>query len=277
VIFDSGFEDWSPVWALVQPSVARWTQACSYDRAGAGFSSPGTMPRTSVQIARDLHAALGSAGVKAPYILVGHAFGGDNVRTFAQLFPGDTAALVLVEADVPTDRGSTGTIDYLRRCRAAIDAGAPLPPLETPPGEPPRTCAQQFFRGLPESQWSTELNASLLAIARTNVALYDAAMSEMEQMPADKAWLEQNEKPLGARPVRILSSGHHGIHHFDPAQALRADERKYQDEVELAQSEWLDLSSDAKQLSVDHSGEYIPFDRPGQVIDAIRDAYVHSH
>jgi hypothetical protein len=42
VVFDSGWEDWAPVWAIVQAQVARWTQACSYDRAGAGFSDPGT-------------------------------------------------------------------------------------------------------------------------------------------------------------------------------------------------------------------------------------------
>src|SRR5262249_54543232 len=48
VVFDSGWEDWAPVWTIVQPEVARFTRACSYDRAGAGFSDPGPMPRTSV-------------------------------------------------------------------------------------------------------------------------------------------------------------------------------------------------------------------------------------
>src|SRR5580658_7868096 len=48
VVFDSGWEDWAPVWTIVQPEVARWTRACSYDRAGAGFSDPGPLPRTSV-------------------------------------------------------------------------------------------------------------------------------------------------------------------------------------------------------------------------------------
>ncbi|MBV9902646.1 MAG: hypothetical protein JOZ90_16375, partial [Alphaproteobacteria bacterium] len=54
VVFDSGFEDWAPAWAVVQPLVARFTRACSYDRAGSGFSDPGPMPRTSVRIADEL-------------------------------------------------------------------------------------------------------------------------------------------------------------------------------------------------------------------------------
>src|SRR5579885_2903165 len=29
VVFDSGFEDWAPAWAVVQPRVARFTRACS--------------------------------------------------------------------------------------------------------------------------------------------------------------------------------------------------------------------------------------------------------
>jgi pimeloyl-ACP methyl ester carboxylesterase len=113
VVFDSGWEDWAPVWTIVQPEVAKWTRACSYDRAGAGFSDAGPMPRTSVRIADELHGALHNAGVKGPYILVGHAFGGDNVRTFADRYMAETAGLVLVEADVggPDEhRGDARTI-----------------------------------------------------------------------------------------------------------------------------------------------------------------------
>src|SRR4051812_13220648 len=34
VLFEAGGGDWSVVWTLVQPRVARDTRACSYDRAG---------------------------------------------------------------------------------------------------------------------------------------------------------------------------------------------------------------------------------------------------
>ena len=66
VVFESGWEDWAPAWAIVQPRIAKWTRACSYDRAGAGFSDPGPMPRTSVRIADELHSALHNASVKGP-------------------------------------------------------------------------------------------------------------------------------------------------------------------------------------------------------------------
>ena len=46
VLFDSGLSDWSSIWALVQPAVAKRMQACSYDRAGMGYSDPSETPRT---------------------------------------------------------------------------------------------------------------------------------------------------------------------------------------------------------------------------------------
>src|SRR5690349_21365164 len=99
VVFDSGWGDWAPAWSKVQPEVAKWTRACSYDRAGTGFSDPGPMPRTSVHIAEELRTALRRAGIGGPYILVGSAFGGDNVRTFADLYMNEVAGLVLDDAD----------------------------------------------------------------------------------------------------------------------------------------------------------------------------------
>src|SRR5580704_9072562 len=135
VVFDSGWEDWAPVWTIVQPEVAKWTRACSYDRAGAGFSDAGPMPRTSVRIAAELRSALHNAGIQGPYILVGNAFGGDNVRTFAARYPAEVAGLVLVEADIVSSpeerRGHAKLIASMRECRESIAAGKPLPQLPT--------------------------------------------------------------------------------------------------------------------------------------------------
>jgi pimeloyl-ACP methyl ester carboxylesterase len=281
VVFDSGWGDWSPVWTIVQPEVTKWTRACSYDRAGAGFSDPGRMPRTSVQIANELRAALHSAGIRAPYVLVGNAFGGDNVRTFAALYPTEVAGLVLVEADIVSSpeerRGHAKLITSMRECRDAIAAGKPLPQLPAGPGGPTRSCAQQFFfRGLPEVVWSPELNAKLLDLVQTKVALYDSFISEMEQMPVDESYLEQHGRSLGSRPIRVLSTGNHGVHSRDPSRATDPGQQKYEEAVARAQAKWLELSSNAKQLFTDKSSEYIPFDQPKFVVDAIREVYTQS-
>ncbi len=278
VVFDSGWGDWAPVWMLVQPEVAKWTRACSYDRAGAGFSAPGPMPRTSARIAAELRSSLHNAGIRGPYILVGNAFGGNNVRTFAALYPQEVAGLVLVEADTVSTpeelEGHAKLVASMRVCRDAIAGGAPLPQAPSSPGGEARSCAQRFFfRGLPEVMWSSALNAKLLEIVQSKVALYDTYISEMEQVPVDEKYLAEHSRSLGSRPVRVLSTGNHGIHSLEAARPADPEQQKYQQEVQRQQAKWLELSSNAKQLFTDKSSEYIPFDNPGFVVDAIRDVY----
>jgi pimeloyl-ACP methyl ester carboxylesterase len=98
VVFDAGLGDASDAWALVQPVIAAHTQACSYDQAGMGFSDPGNRAGTSANIVDDLHRLLVAASIKPPYILVGHSYGGMNVRLFADTYPAEVVGMVLVDS-----------------------------------------------------------------------------------------------------------------------------------------------------------------------------------
>ncbi|HLJ42034.1 MAG TPA: alpha/beta hydrolase [Candidatus Acidoferrales bacterium] len=283
VVFDSGWGDWAPVWSKVQPEVAKWTRACSYDRAGYGFSDPGPMPRTSVRIAEELHTALHHAGITGPYILVGSAFGGDNVRIFADLYMSEVAGLVLDDAD-PNDlepkamqedshRAQAEIPSDLRDCRNLIAEHKPLP-AQSGTGQSPQTCAQHFFsRGFPEVAWSPELSAKLLEISETRVAMYDAAASEMEQTAAGETYLQQHRRSFGSRPIRVLTSGNHGVGHLERKPPDTPKHLKYEQETTRAQARWLTLSSNSKQIFTHNSSEYIQFDEPETVINAIREVY----
>jgi hypothetical protein len=123
--------------------------------------------------------------------------------------------------------------------------------------------------------WSPELNAKLLELVQTKVAIYDSYISEMEQMPVDEAYLVHHSRSWGSRPIRVLSTGKHGVHALDPTRPLDPEQQKYQQEVEREQARWLELSSNSKQLFSDKCSEYIPFDQPSLVVDAIRDG-VHA-
>jgi pimeloyl-ACP methyl ester carboxylesterase len=265
VIFDSGWEDWAPAWAFVQPAVAKWTRACTYDRAGSGFSDAGQMPRTSVRIADELHAALHALKIDGPYILVGHSFGSYNTRVFADRYMNEVAGLVLVDGEdgdvePPAEQKSDHRdfrkiLPELRRCRAHITY----------------KCAQQFFRGLPERTFSHRLNATLLRIAQTRSSLYDEVISEMQEMPADENYLQQHRRSFGSRPVRVLTAQNH---HYDTAKTPAALHRRHlaeeRDEARN-QARWLTLSTNSKQIFAYKSGHYIELDQPYIVINAIRD------
>ena len=120
VILESGIHDSSDPWTLTQTEppvvsspavfagVARFTRVCRYDRPGTlrytdppaltTRSTPVKMPRTLPEIATDLWKLLRRSGVRGPYALAGHSFGGMISRLFAQTYPSKVAGLVLVDA-----------------------------------------------------------------------------------------------------------------------------------------------------------------------------------
>jgi hypothetical protein len=201
------------------------------------------------------------------------------VRTFADLYMDEVAGLVLDDADT-TDvepkamqeedhRGLAGIPKDMRECRDLI-----AEPLRSRPGRPQQTCAQQFFfRGLPEAEWSPELNAEVLEIAQTKVAMYGADSSEMEQTAVDETYLQQHRRSFGSRPIRVLTSGNHAVGHLETKPPDTPKHLKYEQEITLAQARWLTLSTNARQVFAHHSSEYIQFDEPETVTNAIREVY----
>jgi pimeloyl-ACP methyl ester carboxylesterase len=97
VIFEGGFGAGIASWSTVQKDVAAFTQTVSYDRAGLGQSDLGPKPRSAKQIATELHVALQKSGVKPPYVMVGHSFGGIYVRVFADMYPKEVVGMVLID------------------------------------------------------------------------------------------------------------------------------------------------------------------------------------
>jgi len=68
VVFESGMGASCLSWTLVQPQVAQFSRAVSYDRAGHGWSDPAPEPRTARQIAQELHTLLVATGLLEPYL-----------------------------------------------------------------------------------------------------------------------------------------------------------------------------------------------------------------
>jgi len=114
VIFEAGLRSRGDIWSWsrtggtgtgVFPRITPVTRACIYDRPGtlAHFpvvsrSDPVAMPRSTGDVAIDLHALVAAAGEPGPYVLVGASTGGLIAREFASFYPAEVAGLVLVDA-----------------------------------------------------------------------------------------------------------------------------------------------------------------------------------
>lgn len=105
VLLEHGASSTAAQWGVYQPAIAQFARVVSYDRPGLGYSEAPPRPLTAQQFSVDLLTALTKAGVKGPYIVVGHSLGGLYALAFAEQHPNETAGVVLLDP-VTTDNAT---------------------------------------------------------------------------------------------------------------------------------------------------------------------------
>lgn len=281
VIFESGLTDPTNVWGLVQPRVAATTRACSYDRAGIGFSDPAQRPSTSAHIVDDLHRLLRAAAIEPPYVLVAHSSGAIHVRLYAATYPSEVAGMVLVDPSSEDQTESYRKLDprrltreqwqtqvvgaswgLRRQCIAAAEAATLMAGTELY-----KKC------DFPQmAQLSADLQAATIAFQMT-AAFQRAQLSEEETFGASQDALKRANRDLGAMPLIVLTKGPRP----PPATPLPPEEQALRDAREQL---WFSLnraiaerSTRGKQRIVPGAGHLIHLEKPDVVGDAVMDVW----
>ncbi|MFZ1007764.1 MAG: alpha/beta hydrolase [Candidatus Sulfotelmatobacter sp.] len=247
VILDSGLGDTYISWQKVQPQVAQFTRVCSYDRAGLGYSDSSPYPRTSKKIAEELHTLLHNTGVPPPYILVGHSFGGFDVRLYATLYRNEVAGMVLVDSSHPEQRN--------RLPAAVLDLDASWMRQQeflefTMPFGIPRLLG---FYSDPE-----------VRAAECNFHSAREAVAELKSVSESAAQIAATG-PFGDLPLAVLSSDPDHPRPDLPEDLVKPTNDAWQQ----MQEELSYLSTKGTRVIAKGSGHYIQIDRPEVVIEAV--------
>jgi pimeloyl-ACP methyl ester carboxylesterase len=267
VIFESGLGDSTRAWALVQPRVATVTRACSYDRAGFGFSDPSPKPSTGTNAVADLRRLLSALQIKPPYVLVGHSLGGMYVKLYAETHLAEVAGLVLVDAteeDVYTrneqvDPGRhAGRPALLAKFESCLDAK----PSDFVEGS---DLYKMCVSGDPEPRFSDALNT--------------IAIEQYKRRATMSAWVSENEnvysvsadevraarRSLGDIPIVLLRREPSPLQANEPQAQHDAFEKVKAD----VSAETAGLSTRGTVRIVKNTDHYIQLDQPDEVTAAI--------
>lgn len=277
VVFEAGQGVPIAVWGYVQPEVAKTVRACSYDRAGIGFSDGTDRASTSANIADDLHRLLVAADIKPPYVLVAHSYGGMPARVFADTYPAEVVGMVLVEPSVEQQADSFRKLDLKHRTVEQWRADTIEPDLKEA-----RECVEAAKGGIapgtddfrkciarPFPQWSEAVNN---AFVKNELKVEDqqASLSENESVfdiSSDQVIASRHS--CGDMPLIVLTRGQ-----WAPAKSTATPEELASREARIKL--WTTMHDDVAKLStrgsneiVEGAGHMIPFDKPQAVIDAI--------
>ena len=278
IVMEAGAGDFSFDWSLVKPKVARFARVCTYDRAGYAWSETGPTPRTMEQIVYELHTGLKNAGVKSPYVLVGHSLGGLIVRVYTAQYPKEVAGMVLVDSShedqliVIMDR--TTKKERVVHWRE-LSSGREIPPIQTTmPSPVASNKSQGIARATPQSKLDAPydklpMNPQQMRLWAMTQPTYDAARgSETFEFLADELARMYAERRsgkyfLGDMPLIVLTRGIAG-------EDEQANKELLQDHDRL-QIDLLSLSRNSKQIIAKQSGHYIQLEEPALVTDAIKE------
>lgn len=263
VILDAGLAGCSLDWTLVQEGVAAFTRVCAFDRPGYGWSEPRATERSSAVIVRELEELLGAADVAGPLVLVGHSFGGLNMRLFAARHRETVCGLVLVDASHTEglERLPPAYWNAVRRKLRLARWLAPIGGLRV----------ADALGLIPETRLLARLPRRAAIAARRHACRGRTIRTTCRELE-DLAHSQRQVAAAGALddlPVVVLTSSLtlHPARDLPPGVSIQEMRRVWR----ALQADLLRISSRSRQVLVADSGHYIALERPQAVIRAVHE------
>ncbi len=275
VLFESGIAATHLNWFNIQEKVSKFAFTASYDRGGLGWSDSTQTARTPANLATELHELLQIAGIKPPYILVGHSFGGLVMRQFALLYPDEVTSVILVDPMrcdewPPLDPSKQATIDrgsqlstyaipiaYLGLARLAVTSllcrsGRTAERLAGAAGDGGLHVLSRIkdeVGKMPQQLWPA------VAAHWSRPAYYAGMRSHIESVPDSVREMLQTDPIIRSIPVLLLTPGR---------------------STPLSKEDMQLIGDNVQQVIAHASAHWIHLDEPEVVIDAILESVMTS-
>ena len=226
-------------------------------RAAVGWSDAQPGPPDSQNVALHLHSLLNNAGVKPPFVMVGHSIGGIHIRVYQNMYPSDVVGMVFVDSSHP---------DWKKRLPSKLMTWIALQRLEYKLAKLAMPLGILRFFGLLCGNGPPEIRDMLRTVecqtrwAETQVAEYDDFYSAANE--------GRTTGSLGSMPLTVLSrdpdkTGLPAIAGADVAKQMSIAWEQMQEELSH-------LSTRGSRLVAKGATHYVQLDRADLVIDAVR-------
>lgn len=113
IVFENGMADSYDRWKTIIDEVSKTNAVFAYNRPRIGESEDDNTPPTTEHIVSNLRKMLTERGLKPPYLLVSHSFGGAYIRSFASRYPNEIAGLIFIDPIDFTKKAGMGELPYL--------------------------------------------------------------------------------------------------------------------------------------------------------------------
>ena len=242
IVFENGIAATYNSWKTVIDEVSKTNAVFAYNRPRIGESEDDSLPPTTEHIVNNLREMLLVKGLKPPYLLISHSFGGAYIRSFASMYPEEIAGLIFVDPIDFTKKKGDGSLPYL-------EIGLTQHQIDSIFGEPYDDFIEKLYEEMP--RFYVEEVKMLRQLTKTEFA-------------------ECNRNPLPDVPVHFIKAG--GFSDTEPSTIFDREEM-WRINSNIKMKRWLELLYPLKYGKLFYSsssGHFVQVDDPKLVIYSIK-------
>lgn len=244
VVFENGMASSFGSWDMVAEEISKTNAVFRYNRPRIGESENDSLPPTTAHIVNNLRKMLLQKGLKPPYLLVSHSFGGAYIRSFASMYPNEIAGLVFVDPIDFTQKKGDGDLPYL-------EIGLTQHQIDSLFGKPYKNFIEKLYEEMP---------GFYVEEVKISRSLYNSEFKECDR------------NPLPDVPVHFIQAGGYPSG-SNEAPTIYDREKMWRIDNNLKMKRWLALLNPlkyGKYFYSSQSGHYIQQDDTGLVISSIK-------